>query len=89
MRIPTNHKYTLKGPYPSIEKISIAIRKKGHNIRARLKGLAMVYIYIYIYIYVCILMKEGRFRAKKIDGHPSYDHGIKCNTFSLDPLGQL
>ena len=46
MRLLTKHKFTLKGPYPSVEKVSRAIRKKCHNICARLKGLAMVYMYV-------------------------------------------
>ena len=45
MRILEKYTYTSNGPYPGVENLSRAIRKKGHNIRARLKGLAMVYIY--------------------------------------------
>ena len=26
-----------------------------------------------------------RYRANLNDGHPSFDHGLKCNTYSIDP----
>ena len=32
-----------------------------------------------------ILVKVIRYMVNRNDGHPSYNHGLKCNASSIDP----
>ena len=51
-------------------------RNKAITYHVRLNGIAMVFN---------ISIKVIRCKANRNDGHPSCDHGLKCNTSSTNP----
>ena len=69
--------YTSNGPNPSVEMIIKAIRKKKNLQRTTRGSMSQQQSNIQIEAIKC--------KGNQNDGHPSYDHGLKFNTFLADP----
>ena len=71
------HAYTPKGSNSGVEMIIKAIRKKKNLQRTTRGSMSQQQSNIQIEAIKC--------KGNQNDGHPSYDHGLKFNTFLADP----